>query len=130
MLNVCKDEGNNALFNQYVNRLRPSGLSDERLQEVVDYALDLIADRYYDDVWDWSGGYGSGGSHESFVRDIVKRFGADKTDFVRDRWMLVACLRFANDLPEELVHGKRYDNVLDKFRGLPSDQQLTNYYPD
>lgn len=130
MLHVCKHEGNNALFNEYVARLRPEGLSDERFKEVVDYALDLTADRYYDDVWDWSCGYNGGGSHEGFIRDIVKRFGENKTDFVRDRWMFVACIMFANDLPEDLVHGKRYDNVLNKFRELPSDQQLTNYYPD
>ena len=51
-LKVCKDEENNKLFNEYIARSRPDGVSDERLQEIVNHALDIVADRYYDDCHD------------------------------------------------------------------------------
>ena len=131
MIQVCKDENYNALFNEYVNRSRPEGLSDERLQEVVDYALDIVADRYYDDCHDWGGNYYGGPTHEKFIEDIVKvkSFFKEPSDFVRDRWILISCVMFANDLPQDLEQFKRYDDVFNKFEQLSEEKQWVALKP-
>ena len=124
-LKVCKDEENNKLFNEYIARSRPDGVSDERLQEIVNHALDIVADRYYDDCHDWGGSYYGGPTHETFIESIVKvkSFFKEPSDFVKERWRLVASVMFANELPVELEQGKMYDDVLNKFFELPQDQR-------
>ena len=125
-ITVCSDVENNKLFNEYIARVRPDGVSDDRLQEIVNYALDIVADRYYDDCSDWDVGPYGGPTHEMFVKDIVKvtrnLFSDEPCDFVRDRWVLVASVMFANELPLELERGKMY-HVLNKFFELPPPLQ-------
>ena len=126
-IKVCKDEENNKLFNEYIARSRPDGVSDERLKEVVNHALDIVADRYYDDCYDWGGSYYGGPTHETFIESIVKIkvsfFSKKPCDFVKERWRLVASVMFANELPVELEQGKMYNDVLNKFFDLPQDQR-------
>ena len=131
MIQVCKDENNNTLFNEYVERSRPEGVSDERLKQVVNHALEIVADRYYDDCHDWGGNYYGGPTHECFIKDIVKvkSFFKEPSDFVRDRWVLIASVMFANDLPQDLEQFKSYDDVIDKFFELPEDVQWVALKP-
>lgn len=130
MIKVCENETNNALFNEYISRSRPEGVSDDRIQQVVNHALDLVSDRYYDDCHDWGGNYYGGPTHETFIDNIVKvkSYFKKPSDFVRDRWVLIASVMFAKDLPQDLEQFKSYD-VIDKFFELPEDVQWVALKP-